>query len=118
MVFAMKLSILLGALLLSASPVVAQYNADDDCVVNKAIEIQRLESELQKDVKVTQEPGFVNSFGDRMIYFGHLPKDVSASAKKERALWFIEGSINAKQYHIDALKLSPDCSTVQGGKAQ
>ena len=115
----MKCLPLLSALLLSASPAIpvySQYYADDDCVFNKASEIQRLESELQEQVKETEEPGFIDSFGDRLVFTGHLPKDASASMKKELALWFIEGSRRALQYNIDALNMSPDCSKVQGGK--
>lgn len=109
----MKIRILLSALLLTSAPVYAQYNAGDDCVFNKASEIQRLESELQKRVKETEEPGIVDSLANQLIFMGQLSKDASACKKKERALWFIEGSRGALQKNIDALNMSPDCSIIK-----
>ena len=114
----MKLPLLLTTLLLSVSPAVAQYNADDDCVINKASEIQRLESELQEQVKETEESGFSDSLRTQLVKMGQLPMDASARMKREQALWFIEGSRKALQNNIDALKLSPDCSELEGGKGR
>ena len=107
----MKSLLDLSALLLISSPVFPQHNGYDDCVFNKESEIQRWESDLQEAFTDADEAGLVDSFRERLSCLGQLPKDMTASVKKERAPLFIEGSIKVKQNHIDVLEVSLDYST-------
>ena len=107
----MKSLLDLSALLLISSPVFPQHNGYYDWVFNKGSEIQRWESYHQEAFTDAEEAGLVDSFRERLSCLGQLPKDVTTSVKKERALLFIEGSIKVKQNHIDVLEVSPDYST-------
>ena len=51
----MILPLLLSTLLLSGSPVVAQYNPDDKCLVNKQRELQSVEEYLQMAIHKSQQ---------------------------------------------------------------
>ena len=55
----MKLSILLGALLLSASPVVAQYNSENNCIINKRSELKVVQESMLMASEKSQQPEMV-----------------------------------------------------------
>lgn len=52
----MKYLPVISALLLSASPAVAQYNANKNCIMNKDSEMQRYERLYQTDYQATLKP--------------------------------------------------------------
>ena len=74
-------SLLFGALLLSASPVAAQYDADNNCINNKESEMQRYERLYQMAYQQVLNPENTVAIARQMEEEGYLCKDLSKSEK-------------------------------------
>ena len=114
----MKYLPLLGALLLSASPVFAQYNADNNCIRNKESEMQRYESLLQLAIQKSQQPEMIVDLARQMEEVNHFSSDLSQRQKNGIAFKLMTDQITKMKRQLELYKTLPDCSDLQGGKGQ
>ena len=114
----MKYLPLLGALLLSASPVFAQYNADNNCIRNKESEMQRYESLLQMAIQKSQQPEMIVDLARQMEEVNHFSSDLSQRQKNGIAFKLMTDQITKMKRQLELYKTMPDCSDLQGGKGQ
>ena len=114
----MKLTILLGALLLSASPVFAQFDRGNNCVRNKESEMQKYEKQIQIAYQEVEKPVNIVSMARQMEEAGRISKDLSQAEKNGIAYKFITDELTRFKRNIEALKTYPDCSALKGGKGQ
>lgn len=114
----MKLPILLSALLLSASPVVAQYNAENNCIRNKGSQIQKYEKQYQMAYQEALKHENTVSMARQMEEAGEFPNDFSSKEKIDAAYKLIGDQLRQMKKSIEAYKTYPDCSELQGGKGQ
>ena len=114
----MKYLPLLGALLLSASPVVAQYNADNNCIRNKESEMQRYESLLQMAIQKSQQPEMIVDLARQMEEVNHFSSGLSQRQKNGIAFKLMTDQITKMKMQLEVYKTLPDCSDLQGGKGQ
>ena len=114
----MKLPILLVSLLLSASPVVAQYNVENNCIRNKESEMKKYESLLQMAIQKSQQPEMIVDLARQMEEAGRISKDLSQAEKNGIAYKFMMEELARMKSQLELLKTLPDCSELQGGKGQ
>ena len=114
----MRLSNLLGALLLSASPTFAQLDRDNKCIKNKSSEMQRYERLYQTAYQEVLKPENTVSMARQMEEAGRISKDLSQAEKNGIAYKFITDELTRFKRNIEALKTYPDCSALQGGNGE
>ena len=114
----MKYLSLFGALLLSASPVVAQYNTEDQCLINKRSELQVVEEYLQMAIQKSQQPEMVIDLVRQMEEIKHFPKGLSERDKNGIAYKLMTDTVAQIKSKIELYETLPDCTELQGGKAQ
>ena len=112
----MKLSILLSALLLSASPVVAQYNAENNCIRNKESEMKRYESLLQMAIQKSQQPEMIVELARQMEEVNHFSSGLRQRQKNGIAYKLMIDQITQMKRQLEGYKTLPDCAELQGGK--
>ena len=114
----MNLLILLSALLLSATPTIAQFDRDNNCIRNKESEIQRYEKQYQMAYQEVLKPENTVSMAWQMEEAGRISKDLSQAEKNGIAYKFITDELTRIKRNIEASKTYPDCSELQGGEGQ
>ena len=114
----MKIPILLGALLLSASPVVAQNNAENNCIRNKASEMKRYERLYQTAYQEVLKPENMVEIAEQMEEAGQFSKDLSQAEKNGIAYKLMTDQLTQMKRQLELYKTLPDCSGLQGGKGQ
>ena len=114
----MKIPILLGALLLSVSPVVAQYNAENNCIRNKASEMKRYERLYQTAYQEVLKPENMVEIAKQMEEAGQFSKDLSQAEKNGIAYKLMTDQLTQMKRQLELYKTLPDCSGLQGGKGQ
>ena len=105
-----KLSVLLSALLLSASPVVAQFDRDNNCIRNKGSEMQRYERLYQTAYQEVIKPENTVSIARQMEEAGRISKDLSQAEKNGIAYKFMMEELARMKSQLELLKTLPDCS--------
>ena len=114
----MKFLLLLTTLILSASPVVAQYNAHNNCIRNRESEMKRYESLLQKAIQKSQQPEMIVDLARQMEEVNHFSSDLSQRQKNGIAYKLMTDQITTMKRQLEVYKTLPDCSELQGGKGQ
>ena len=114
----MKSLLALSALLLSASPVVAQYNAENNCIRNKESEMQRGEMLYQTTYQQSLNPEFILQLARELEKAGQFSKDLSQREKNGITYKFITNQFTQLRRQLDMYKTLPDCSELQGGEGQ
>ena len=114
----MKYLPLLSALILSASPVVAQYNAENNCIRNKASEMQRYERLYQTAYQEVLKPENMVEIAKQMEEAGQFSKDLSQAEKNGIAYKLMTDQLTQMKRQLELYKTLPDCSGLQGGKGQ
>jgi hypothetical protein len=114
----MKLPILLVTLLLSASPASAQFDRDNNCIRNKASEMQRGERLYQTAYQEVLKPENMVEIAKQMEDAGHLSKDLSQAEKNGIAYKLMTDQLTQMKSQLELYKTLPDCSELQGGKGQ
>ena len=112
----MKSVLFLSARLLSASPVVAQYNADNNCIRNKVSEMPRYERLYRTAHQQVLNPENMVEMARQMEQACQLSTDLSQAEKNGIAYKFITDELTRIKRNIEASKTYPDCSELQGGK--
>ena len=112
----MKLPTLLGALLLTASPVVAQFDRDNNCIRNKESTIKDMTRRLASARWESYKPEFIVSLAVQMEQFNQIPKGLTQSEKNELVNKFVYSQLEQMGNVIRKYEAYPDCSKVQGGK--
>ena len=114
----MKLSLLLSTLLLSASSVVAQYNAENNCIMNKRSELKVLQESMLMAIQKSQQPEMVIDLVRQMEEISHFPKGLSERDKNGIAYKLMTDTIAQIKNKIELFETLPDCAELQGGKGQ
>ena len=114
----MKFLLLLTTLILSASPVVAQYNADNNCIRNRESEMKRYESLLQMAIQKSQQPEMIVDLARQMEEVNHFSSDLSQRQKNGIAYKLMTDQITTMKRQLEVYKTLPDCSELQGGQGQ
>ena len=114
----MKFLLLLTSLILSASPVVAQYNAHNNCIRNRESEMKRYESLLQMAIQKSQQPEMIVDLARQMEEVNHFSSDLSQRQKNGIAYKLMTDQITTMKRQLEVYKTLPDCSELQGGKGQ
>ena len=114
----MKLPILLVTLLLSASPAMAQFDRDNNCIRNKASEMQRGERLYQTAYQEVLKPENMVEIAKQMEDAGHLSKDLSQAEKNGIAYKLMTDQLTQMKRQLEMYKTLTDCSELQGGKGQ
>ena len=114
----MKFILLLTTLILSASPVVAQYNAHNNCIRNRESEMKRYESLLQMAIQKSQQPEMIVDLARQMEEVNHFSSDLSQRQKNGIAYKLMTDQITTMKRQLEVYKTLPDCSELQGGKGQ
>ena len=114
----MKYLSLFGGLILSASPVVAQYNAEDQCLMNKRSELQVVEEYLLMAIQKSQQPEMVIDLVRQMEEIKHFPKGLSERDKNGIAYKLMMDTVAQIKSKIELYETLPDCAELQGGKTQ
>lgn len=114
----MKFLLLLTTLILSASPVVAQYNAHNNCIRNRESEMKRYESLLQMAIQKSQQPEMIVDLARQMEEVNHFSSDLSQRQKNGIAYKLMTDQITTMKRQLEVYKTLPDCSELQGGKGQ
>ena len=112
----MRLSTLLGALLLSASPTFAQLDRGNKCIKNKSSEMQRYERLYQTAYQEVLKPENTVSMARQMEEAGRISKDLSQAEKTGIAYKFMAEELTRMKSQLELLKTLPDCSGLKGGK--
>ena len=113
-----RLSTLLSALLVSASPAFAELDRDNNCIRNKESEIQRWEKHYQTGYQWVLISGNVSDIARQMEEAGKFPKDFTSKEKYDAAYKLVTDQLRQMKKSIEALKTYPDCSALQGDKGQ
>lgn len=108
----------LGALLLSASPVVAQYNAENNCVKNKESEMQGYERKYQTFYQFSLMPENIVELARQLEEAGQFSKDLSQREKNGITYKFMTDQISQMKRQLEMYKTLPDCSELQGSMGQ
>jgi hypothetical protein len=108
-----KLPLLLSALLLSVSPAVAQYNAEDQCIMNKRSELQLAEEYLVMAIQKSQQPEMVADLVRQMEVVNHFPKGLSERDKNGIAYKLMTDTIAQIKSKIEVYETLPDCAELQ-----
>ena len=106
----MRLPIFLSALLLSSSPVVAQYNADNNCISNKESEMKRYENLLQMAIQKSQQPEMIVDLARQMEEVNHFSSDLSQRQKNGIAYKLMTDQITTMKRQLEVYGTMPDCS--------
>ena len=114
----MKSLLVLSALLLSASPVFAQFDRDNNCIRNKESEIQKYESLLQMAIQKSQQPEMIVDLARQMEEVNHFSSGLSQSQKNGIAYKLMTDQITQMKRQLEGYKTLPDCAELQGGKSQ
>ena len=114
----MKLPLLLTTLLLTASPVVAQYNAKDQCIMNKPSEMQEVQEYLLMAIQKSQQPQMIVDLVMQMEEINHFPKGLSERDKYGVAYKLMTDTVSQIESKIVVYEALPDCAELQGGKGQ
>ena len=114
----MKFLLLLTTLILSASPVVAQYNAHNNCIRNRESEMKRYESLLQMAIQKSQQPEMIVDLARQMEEVNHVSSDLRQRQKNGIAYKLMTDQITTMKRQLEVYKTLPDCSELQGGKGQ
>ena len=114
----MKFLLLLTTLILSASPVVAQYNAHNNCIRNRESEMKRYESLLQMAIQKSLQPEMIGDLARQMEEVNHFSSDLSQRQKNGIAYKLMTDQITTMKRQLEVYKTLPDCSELQGGKGQ
>ena len=114
----MRLPIFLSALFLSASPVGAQYNADNNCIRNKESEMKRYESLLQMAIQKSQQPEMIVDLARQMEEVNHFSLDLSQRQKNGIVYKLMTDQITTMKRQLEVYKTLLDCSELQGGQGQ
>ena len=114
----MKSVLFLSARLLSASPVVAQYNADNNCIRNKGSEMPRHERLYRTAHQQVLNPENMVEIARQMEQAGQLSKDLSQAEKNGIAYKLMTDQVTQMKMQIEVYKILPDCLEFQGGKGQ
>ena len=112
----MKLPILLSTLLLSVSPVVAQFDRDKNCIRNKTSTIKDMTRRLASARLESYKPEFIVSLAVQMEQLNQIPKGLTQSEKIELVNKFVYSQLEQMGNVIRKYEAYPDCSKVQGGK--
>ena len=112
----MKLPILLSALLLLASPVVAQFDRDKNCIRNKTSTIKDMTRRLASARWESYKPEFIVSLAVQMEQLNQIPKGLTQFEKNELVNKFVYSQLEQMGNLIRKYEAYPDCSKVQGGK--
>jgi len=113
-----RLSIFVGALLLSASPAVAQYNDENNCIRNKESEMQRYERLYQTAYQEVLKPENTVSMARQMEEAGRISKDLSQAEKNGIAYKFMTDELTQMKSQLELFNTLPDCSELKGVKGQ
>ena len=105
----MKYLPLLGALLLSASPAVAQFDRGNNCIRNKESEMQRVERLYQTAYQEVLDPENMLLLASQMEEAGRISKDLGQDEKNGIAYKFMTDELARMQSTIEAYKTYPDC---------
>ena len=114
----MKLPLLLTAMLLTASPVFAQYNAKHQCIMNKRSEIQEAQEYLLMAIQKSQQPKMIVDLVMQMEEINHFPAGLSERDKNGIAYKLMTDTISQIESKIEVYEALPDCTELQGGKGQ
>ena len=114
----MKLPLLLTTLLLSASPIFAQYNAKDQCIMNKRSEMQEAQEYLLMAIQKSQQPQMVIDLVMQMEEINHFPAGLSERDKNGIAYKLMTDTISQIESKIEVYEALPDCAELQAGKGQ
>tara|TARA_B100000482_G_scaffold75580_1_gene53516 strand:- start:440 stop:784 length:345 start_codon:yes stop_codon:yes gene_type:complete len=114
----MKSLLVFSALLLSASPAVAQFDRENNCIRNKESEIQRYEKQYQMAYQEVLKPENTVSMARQMEEAGRISRDLSQAEKNGIAYKFMTDELTRIKRDIKAFKTYPDCSELQGGIGQ
>ena len=114
----MKFLLLLTTLILSASPVVAQYNAHNNCIRNRESEMKRYESLLQMAIQKSQQPEMIVDLARQMEEVNHFSSDLSQRQKNGIAYKLMTDQITTMKRQLEVYKTLLDCSELQGGQGQ
>ena len=109
---------LISALLLSASPAVAQFDRDNNCIRNKESEMKRYESLLQMAIQKSQQPEMIVDLARQMEEVNHFSSDLSQRQKNGIAYKLMTDQITTMKRQLEVYKTLPDCSELQRGKGQ
>ena len=112
----MKLPTLLGALLLTASPVFAQFDRDNNCIRNKTSTIKDMTRRLASARWESYKPEFIVSLAVQMEQLNQIPKGLTQFEKNELVNKFVYSQLEQMGNVIRKYEAYPDCSKVQGGK--
>tara|TARA_B100001093_G_scaffold92111_1_gene84210 strand:- start:250 stop:594 length:345 start_codon:yes stop_codon:yes gene_type:complete len=114
----MKSLLVVGALLLSATPAVAQFDRDSNCIRNKESEMQKYESLLQMAIQKSQQPELIVDLARQMEEVNHFSSDLSQRQKNGIAYKLMTDQITQMKRQLEGYKTLPDCAELQGGKSQ
>ena len=114
----MKLLHFLTTLLLTASPAVAQFDRDNNCIRNKASEMQRGERLYQTAYQEVLKPENMVEIAKQMEEAGHLSKDLSQAEKNGIAYKLMTDQLTQMKRQLELYKTLPGCAELQGGKGQ
>ena len=114
----MKYVSLIGVLVLSASPAFAQFDQNNNCIMDKESEIQKYEEQYQTGYQWVLKPETTFDVARQMEQAGKFPSDFSSKEKYDAAYKLITDELRQMRGSIETLKTYPDCSELQGGKGQ
>ena len=106
----MKSVLFLSALLLSAYPVVAQYNADKNCTRNKESEMQRHERLYRTAYQQVLNPENMVEIARQIEQAGQPSKDLSQAEKNGIAYKLITDQVTQIKMQFEVYKILPNCS--------
>ena len=109
----MKLLPLIGALLISAQPVSAQFQVTC-CIENKDSQIQEAEKAMQMAAQYLQDPTIIQRLASQMEEAGQFTAGLSQEEKNSKARTFIKSQINQLKSKLVEAKKYPDCSELRG----
>ena len=114
----MKFPLLLAILLLSASPAVAQYNNERNCIRNKGSVMQRYESLYLTTYQQALSPGFLVELARQLERAGQFSEGLSQSEKNGMTYKFMMEQLAQMKRQLEVYENLPDCAGLQGGKGQ
>ena len=110
--------VLISALLLSASPAVAQFDRDNNCIRNKESEMHRIERLYQTAYQEVLNHENMPLLARQMEEAGRISKDLGQAEKNGMAYKFMTDELGRMKSTVEAYKTYPNCSTIQGGQQQ
>ena len=107
--FVVKPPVLISALLLSASPAVAQFDMDNNCIRNKGSDMQRVERLYQTAYQEVLNPENMPLLARQMEKAGRISIDLDQAEKNGIAYKFMTDELARMKSTIEAYKTYPDC---------